>query len=102
MPVGLRRRRVATPLGCGLVLTRTALALHLLQQRPQVAAGVVAGVGGHLFGGAGGDLFGGAGGDYFAAPFAALGAEVDEPVGGFNDVEVVFDDDDGVALVTEA
>ena len=39
-----------------------------------------------------GYLFGCAGGDDFAALVAAFGAEVDEPVGGFDDVEIVFDD----------
>jgi hypothetical protein len=37
-----------------------------------------------------------------AAAVAALGAEVDDPVGAFNDVEVVLDDEDGVAAVDEA
>src|ERR1700679_633357 len=77
-----------------LSLTRASLALHFFEEGAQEAAGVGARVGG--------DLFGGAGGDDFAAAFTALGAEVDEPVGGFDDVEVVFDDDDGVALVAEA
>ena len=33
---------------------------------------------------------------------SALGPEVDDPVGRLDDVEVVLDDDDGVALVDEA
>jgi len=48
-----------------------------------------------------GDLFGGAGGDDGAAVFAAFGAEVDDPIGGLDDVGVVFDDEDGVAEVDE-
>ena len=52
--------------------------------------------------GDGGDLFGGAFGDDAAAAFAAFGAEVDDPVGVADDVEVVLDDDDGVAEVGEA
>ncbi len=48
-----------------------------------------------------GDLLGGAGGDDFAASVAAFRAEVDDPVGGLDDVEVVFDDDDGVAAVAQ-
>ena len=36
-----------------------------------------------------------------AAPGAALGPEVDDPVGGLDDVEVVLDDDDRVAGVDE-
>src|SRR5580700_4080764 len=49
----------------------------------------------------GGYLFGGAGGDDVAAAGAAVGAEVDDVVGGLDDVEVVLDDDDGVAAVDE-
>ena len=58
----------------------------------------VAGVGG----GDGGDLLGGAVGDDAAAAFAAFGAHVEEVVGVADDVEVVLDDDDGVAEVGEA
>jgi hypothetical protein len=36
------------------------------------------------------------------AATAALGAEVDDPVCSFDDVEVVFDDDNGVAVVAQA
>ena len=50
----------------------------------------------------GGDLLGGAVGDDAAAAFAALGAEVEDVVGVADDVEVVLDDDDGVAEVGEA
>ena len=53
----------------------------------------MAGVGG----GVGGDVFGGAGGDDLAAAGAALGAHVDDPVGGLDDVEVVLDDEEGAA-----
>ena len=52
-------------------------------------------------GGVEGDLLGGAGGDEAAAGGAAFGAEVEDPVGAEHDVEVVFDDDDGVAVVDE-
>ena len=38
------------------------------------------------------DLFRRAGGDDFAALIAAFGAEIDQPVGGFDDVEIVLDD----------
>ena len=50
---------------------------------------VVAGVGG----GVGGDLFGGSGGYDFAAGAAAFGAEVDDPVGALDHVEIVLDHD---------
>ena len=43
------------------------------------------------------DVFGRAGGDEVAAGVAAFGAEVYEVVGGFANVEVVFDDDERAA-----
>lgn len=46
-------------------------------------------------------MFGGAGGDDLAAVGAAFGAHVDNVVGAFDDVEVVFDDDHGVAAGDE-
>ena len=49
-----------------------------------------------------GDLLGGALGDDAAAAFAAFGAEVDDPVGLLDDVEMVLDDEDGVAEIGEA
>lgn len=48
------------------------------------------------------DLFGCAGGDEAAAVRAAFGAEVDDVVGALDDIEVVFDDDDGVAQGDES
>ena len=51
--------------------------------------------------GVGGDLFGGAGGDDLAAAAAAFGAHVDDPVGGFDDVEIVLDDEEGAAAFDE-
>ena len=47
------------------------------------------------------DLLGRALRDDQAAAGAALGAHVDDPVGRLDDVEVVLDDDDRVALVDE-
>jgi len=47
------------------------------------------------------DQFRGAGRDHRAAAVSAFGAEVDDPVGGFDDVEVVFDHNHGVASVDE-
>jgi len=41
-------------------------------------------------------------GNDLAAGVAAFGAKVDDPVGGGDDVKVVFDDDDGVGLIDEA
>ena len=49
-----------------------------------------------------GHLLGGAGGEDGAAASPAFGAEVDDVVGALDDVEVVLDDDDGVALVDQA
>jgi len=63
------------------------------EDRAEVGAGVGAGVGG--------DLLGGPGGDDLAAGVAAFGAEVDDPVGGLDDVEVVLDDEEGAAAVDE-
>jgi uncharacterized protein len=50
----------------------------------------------------GGDVFRGPDGDDQAAPVAALGAQVDDPVGGLDHVQVVLDDHEGVALVAQA
>ena len=47
-------------------------------------------------------LFRGAGGHEFAAAVAAFRAQIDEVVRGFDDLQVVFDDDDGVAFVHQA
>ncbi len=49
-----------------------------------------------------GDEFGRALGDDAAATFAAFGAEVDDPVGLLDDVEMVLDDEHGVAEIDEA
>ena len=49
----------------------------------------------------GGDFGDGAGGEELAAEFAGAGAEVEEMVGGADDVGVVLDDEDGVAEVAE-
>ena len=51
--------------------------------------------------GVGGDLGDGAGGEELAAEFAGAGTEVEEVVGGTDDVGVVLDDEDGVAEVAE-
>jgi len=48
-----------------------------------------------------GNLFGGAFGDDVAAFVASFGADVDYPVAVFDDVEVVFDDDDAVSFIDE-
>src|SRR5882757_7068740 len=71
------------------------------------AAGEVERVGGVVAGeeaagvgaGDGGDLLGRAVGDDAAAAFAALGPHVEDVVGVADDVEVMLDDDDGVAEV---
>ena len=43
------------------------------------------------------NLFGGAGGDDFAALVAAFGSQIDQPVRGFNHIEIVFDDQERCA-----
>src|SRR5258706_13030225 len=49
-----------------------------------------------------GDEFGRALGDDAAAAFATFGSEVDDPVGLLDDVEMVLDDEHGVAEIDEA
>ncbi len=45
------------------------------------------------------DLLRRAGGEDAPAAVAAFGPEIDDPVGGLDDIQVVFDDDNGVAVV---
>ena len=52
--------------------------------------------------GAKGDLLGGAFAEDVATAATTFGTHVDDPVGLGDDVEVVLDDDDGVAAVDEA
>src|SRR5246127_1980248 len=59
----------------------------------EIGAKVLAGVAGLTLG----DVFGGAGGDDMAAGVAAFGAEIDDPVGGLDDLEIVLDDEYRVA-----
>ena len=61
------------------------------QRSRQIAARVAGAAGGHGFGPALNDQA--------AAERAAFGAEVNEPVGGFDHIQVVLDDDDGVACI---
>ncbi len=51
--------------------------------------------------GVGGDFGDGSGGEELAAELAGAGAEVEQVVGGADDVRVVLDDEDGVAEVAE-
>ena len=51
---------------------------------------------------AGGDVLGRTFDDDFTTFVTALWAQVDDPVGGLDDIEVVFDDDNGVAVVAQA
>ena len=55
-----------------------------------------------MAGGAHGHLLGGAGVDDLAALVAGFGAEVDDPIRGFDHIEVVFDDQDGMTGIDEA
>src|SRR5450759_2908577 len=68
------------------------------RRAPHYARQEGAGVGGRRLGG---EVLWCAHGDDGAALFPALGPEVDDPVGRLDDVEVVLDDDHGVALVHE-
>jgi len=60
------------------------------QQGGEIPSGVGAGCAGHGFRGSGHH--------HFAAACAALRAEVDDPIGGADDVEVVFDHDQAAAV----
>ena len=46
-------------------------------------------------------MFGGAGGDELTTVFPCFGTEIEEPVRGFDDVEVVLDDQQGVTGIDE-
>ena len=48
-----------------------------------------------------GQLFRSSGGDNPATPITSLGSEVDYPVGGLNDIEIVFDDNHCVAMIPQ-
>ena len=48
-----------------------------------------------------GEIFWGAGGDDLTAVLAAFGTHIDNPVGGFDDMEVMLDDNHRVAAVDE-
>ena len=65
--------------------------LSLAQQRPQIPSRMAFRAGRYRLRGAGHHQS--------AAAGAAFGAHVDDPVGRLDDIEVVLDDDDGVALV---
>src|SRR5262249_767521 len=75
-------------------------------RRRSGAAGAGAGHGGRGAAGGGGaiagDLVGRAGANQLTAGFAAFGAEVDDPIGGADEVEVVLDGEHGVAGVDQA
>src|SRR3984957_17618295 len=85
-PGGLRGRR-------GTARVRAGRAAPVGQQLAQVGPGVAAR---HRR-----PLLRSPGGDDVAAAGAAVGAEVDDVVGGLDDVEVVLDDDDAVPAVHE-
>ena len=72
-----------------LLPTNPAPRQHRLQERPGITALLP-----H-------DLLRRSRGDDLAAAVAAFGAEVDDPVGGFDDFEVVLDDHDRVAGVDQ-
>ena len=69
------------------------LSFHFLQQRLEVGAGDGGRVGGNLLGCALRD-------DETSAA-AAFGTEVEEVIDGLEDIEIVLNDDDGVAAVNE-
>src|SRR5260370_9137078 len=93
--------QAAAPLEGGEIkamgLLRGAMVVTVVGDVEDAGEGL-AGVG--LFGA--GDELGRALGDNAAAAFTAFGAEVDDPVGLFDDVEVVLDDEHRVAEIDEA
>src|SRR5215467_12995055 len=48
-----------------------------------------------------GDVLRCPGSDHGPTPLSALGTEVDHPVGGLDDIEIVLDDHHGIALITQ-
>src|SRR2546425_7128259 len=78
-------------------LLRVAIVVTVVGDAENAGEGL-AGVG--FFGA--GDELGRALGDDAAAAFAAFGAEVNDPIGLLDDVEVVLDDEHGVAEIDEA
>ena len=48
------------------------------------------------------DVFWRPGGDDCAALFAAFGPHINDPIGGFDDIEIMFDNDNAIALFDEA
>lgn len=52
--------------------------------------------------GDGGQMLGSTGSQHSSAAVAALGAHVDQPVSALDDVEVVLDCNDGIALINQA
>ena len=48
------------------------------------------------------ELLGCAGRNDLPATAAPFGAKIDDPIGGFYDVEIVFDDDDRVTVVAQS
>ena len=66
----------------------------LCQHFPQILAGFIFVEGS--------DFFRRASGDDFAAAVASIGTKVDNPIGAFDDVEIVLDHDDRIALVDQA
>ena len=65
-----------------------------LQRLLEEAAGVGGRVSGHLLRCAGDNDF--------TATGSTFWTEVDDPVGGLDDIQVVFDDNDGVAMIAQA
>ena len=74
----------------GIAVKGSGMTIRRVQQSFQIAPGVAVWVGG--------DVFGRADTHHLTATSTAFGAHVDQPVGGLDDVQVVFDDDHSVSL----
>src|SRR5208282_4275524 len=78
--------------GCavgGTFCLAIAVTRAIAEDARKIAASMRLGVAGYLFGRAGGDDF--------AALIAAFGTKINEPIGAFDDVKIVFNDEKGAA-----
>ena len=85
---GTGGRRGGLPQGCLHVERRSSC-----KNLAEIATGMGAFMRGHFLGGSGDDEL--------SSPVTGFGSDVDHPVGGLDDIKIMFDDDDAVALGNE-